>query len=247
MTSTSLPTYLHSIWYSLTVKGFPQTQASMSFSHVNKTFFFLYSFNILLTDFLDVVSSNSHCIILGSPLNNLFLLKLIINNFDFFFCWIFELFSKHWVSGSNCDGRSIKFRINAGNVMSNFHHCGIADLWIALNLKFSIFRNRNKPSKHILLWNTNFFHYQVSVVFCCKTDLGSNVTDLYSRQRISILISNRNNERMNAFLLTFQDHFGKHQSMSTEDPHFSGPILCCFDWRSINNELVLFLVVCGCG
>ena len=48
-----------------------------------------------MTYFSNIGTSSSNCVVLGNPLNNFFLLELIVNNFNLLLSLIFELSPKH--------------------------------------------------------------------------------------------------------------------------------------------------------
>lgn len=185
----------------------------MSLIHKAKIFFFAHHFNVFGAHVSDAISCNCDSIILCSSLYYFLLLKLIIHDFNLLFCWVFELFSKNGIASCNCYCRRVYFWKSAWYIFSDLHHGSIGNLRISLNLKLSIFTHWNKSTKHCFPWYCNIVENKISIVFAMESYFWPNVSNLYSRKWIHVLISDLNKKCMNSMAFTFNNECGENQSM----------------------------------
>lgn len=125
------------------------------------------------------------------------------------------------------------------NLIPDFNHGLVESLWIASQLKLTIFVNVSEPRQHVCAGNSYLVKHQPAIVLLLVTEFWTNVANSYTwKRKVSFSVSNLNHKSLNSVRFIADVALCKNDCMICPESKTTWPEFCACHSRRMNDELV---------
>ena len=129
------------------------------------------------------------------------------------------------VAGCYYDALSVYLRSNTAYYFPNEHHRPITDAGITNLLELSLRCDLCIFREKVGFWDPDIPQVHVSMLFCMKTYLRTDIASLNARQPVVVSILYLDQKWVDSMMLPLDDSLGEHYGIVRDEGEFPRPVL----------------------